>query len=137
MHSAVRMTKVDNICLFSIVQWMDCFRAHTLTNDTYINKWHLHFASSFECKSVSDIIRKKHFCQHIFPFTHLLLDFSMEQQNKAMLCSQQGYFRSGTSFRVLTWYTSTIKNIKIQNQFLVPPSKGWKGEFLVISPVLQ
>lgn len=61
--------------------------------------------------------------------------FSAEWQNKAMLCSLQGYFHSGTSFKVVTCYSSTIKNIKIKNWFLVLPSKIWKTEFPTIFPV--
>lgn len=40
-----------------------------------------------------------------------------------MLCSQQGYFHSGTSFRVVTWYSSTIENTKIKKLILCPSFK--------------
>ena len=61
--------------------------------------------------------------------------FSVKWQNKAMLCSQQGYFHSGTSLRVVSWYSSTIKNIKMKNWFLVLAWKSWKTELPAIFPV--
>lgn len=110
MHSAATMKKVDGMqlnCYVLFSEWVGFGHIST--------KKHLFCANVFRHKHVQGIISKKSFCHHVFPFAHQLLDFSVEWQNKAMQCSQQGYFHSGISFRVATWYSSTIKTIKIKN----------------------
>lgn len=128
MHSAATVKKADSIylnCYLLFSEWG--ILGHTSTKDTYLTQFFL------KHKHVQDIIRNTPFFVNMpFPFLISLLIFSAEWQNKAMLCSLQGYFHSGTSFRVVTCYSSTIKIIKIKNWFLVLPSKIWKTEFPTI-----